>query len=158
IASTGLRIREEEKVLRVLKQDGRFLVQTAATEYKAARVVLAIGRRGTPRKLGVPGEDTSKVAYSLLDADAYHGKAICIVGGGDSGIEAANGLARPDLQNRVWMVHRSKDFGAAKPRNQKKIKKNMEDGRLGAFFEAAVEEIRPGSVVVRTKSGMQEIP
>jgi thioredoxin reductase (NADPH) len=157
IASTGLAIQEEEKVLRVVQNPGHFLVHSSKGEYRGARVVMAIGKRGSPRKLGVPGEDSSKVAYNLLDADAYSGKAICIVGGGDSGIEAANGLARPDLENRVWLVHRTEDFLRAKPRNQKKIKKSMDESRVTAFFNSAVVEIRERSLAVKTPNGVEDI-
>jgi thioredoxin reductase (NADPH) len=157
ITSTGLVIQEEEKVLRVVQNPGHFVVHSTKGEYQGACVILAIGKRGSPRKLGVPGEDSSKVAYNLLDADAYHGKAICIVGGGDSGIEASCGLARPDLENRVWLVHRAEAFAQAKPRNQKKIKKYMDDGRVKAFFNSAVIEIRERSVVVKTATGNEEI-
>ena len=157
IAKTGLVIQEEEKVLRVARNPGHFVVHSSKGEYQAARVVLAIGKRGSPRKLGVPGENSSKVAYNLLDADAYRGKAICIVGGGDSGIEAACGVGRADLQNRVWIVHRTEDFSRAKPRNQKKIKKAMDEGRVKVFFTAAATEIREHSVLVQTAAGVEEI-
>jgi len=157
IVSTGLVINEEEKVLRVVLGPSGFLVQSAKGEYQGARVVLAIGRRGSPRKLGVPGEESAKVAYNLLDADAYRGKAICVAGGGDSGIEAANGLARPDLGNRVWLVHRGEDFNRAKPRNQKKIQKHMDEGRVKPFFNAGVLEIRDRSVLVKSPAGTEEI-
>ncbi len=157
ISSTGLAIQEDEKVLKVIQNPGHFEVQSTKGSYQGARVVLAIGKRGSPRKLGVPGEDSSKVAYNLLDADAFRGHAICIVGGGDSGIEAANGLARPDLGNRVWVVHRTEDFSKAKPRNQKKIKKSMDEARVTAFFNAGVTEIRERSIVVKTSAGPQEI-
>jgi thioredoxin reductase (NADPH) len=157
IASTGLKINEEEKVLRLVQDAGRFQVKTSKGEYQTARVIISIGKRGSPRKLGVPGEDSSKVAYSLLDADAYHDKKICIVGGGDSGIEAANSLSRPDLKNRVWLVHRTDDFSRAKPRNQKKIKKSMDEHRVTVFFTSETLEIREHSVVVKTPTGNQEI-
>jgi putative YpdA family bacillithiol system oxidoreductase len=157
IASTGLTIQEEEKVLRVVQNPGHFEVHSTKGAYQGAHVVLAIGKRGSPRKLGVPGEDSPKVAYNMLDADAYRGRAICIVGGGDSGIEAACGLARPDLEARVWLVHRMEDFSRAKPRNQKKIKKAMDEGRVSAFFNSAVVEIRERSVVVQTPTGTEEI-
>jgi thioredoxin reductase/pSer/pThr/pTyr-binding forkhead associated (FHA) protein len=157
IATTKLEIQEEEKVLHVVRKPGHFLVQTTKGEYQGARVVLAIGKRGSPRKLGVPGEQTSKVAYNLLDADSYHGKAICIVGGGDSGIEAACGLGRADLGNRVWLVHRTEDFSKAKPRNQKKMKKAMDEGRVKPFFKAAVEEIGETSIKVKTADGVEVV-
>lgn len=157
VTATGLVVNEEEKVLRVVRAGDCFEVETSKGLYRGSRVVLAIGKRGSPRKLGVRGEDGSKVAYNLLDADAYRGKAICVVGGGDSGLEAACGLARPDLGCRVWLVHRTDDFGKAKPRNQKKIKKCMDEGRVGVFFNSAVAEIRERSVVVNTPTGAVEI-
>ena len=157
IQSTGLVIQEEEKVLRVVQQADSFLVQSSKGEYKGTTVVLAIGRRGSPRKLGVPGEDSTKVAYNLLEADAYRGKAICVVGGGDSGIEVAVGLARADLGNRVWLIHRGADFSKAKPRNQKRVQRTIEERRLGVFFQAAVLAIRPNSVLLRTQFGEGEI-
>jgi thioredoxin reductase (NADPH) len=157
IASTGLSVQEGEKVLRVVQKSDRFQVQSTKGEYEAARVVMAIGKRGSPRKLGAPGEDSSKVAYNLLDADAYRGTAICIVGGGDSGIEAACGLSRLDLENRVWLVHRTDAFSQAKPRNQKKIKKSMDEGRVKTFFDSSLVEIRERCVVVKTPQGDQEI-
>jgi thioredoxin reductase (NADPH) len=156
IASTGLKIQEEEKVVRVVKAVDHFEVHSSKGVYQGARVVLAIGKRGSPRRLGVPGEDLSKVAYNLLDADAYQGHSICIVGGGDSGLEAACGLARADLACKVWLVHRSGDFGPAKPRNQKKIKKCMDESRVEVFFESGVTEIREQSVVVQTPAGPVE--
>ena len=159
IQRTGLIVNEEEKVLEVTRlSDGNFGVRSTKGEYLGARVVVAVGRRGSPRKLGVPGEDSTKVAYSLLDAEAYQGKAICIVGGGDSGIEAANGLSREELKNQVFLVHRGGDFNAAKPRNQKKIKKNLDAGSITAFYNAAVIEIRIDSAIVRTEQGPVQIP
>jgi thioredoxin reductase len=157
ITSMALEIQEEEKVLRVVRDAGRFVVHSTKGKYEGARLVIAIGKRGSPRKLGVPGEDQSKVTYNLLDADAYRNQALCIVGGGDSGIEAACGLARPDLGNRVWLVHRAEDFSKAKPRNQKKIGKAMDEGRITAFFNAAVTEIREHSAFVKTPGGVEEI-
>jgi thioredoxin reductase (NADPH) len=157
IASTGLTIQEGEKVLRVVRNPSHFEVHSSKGEYQAARVVLAIGKRGSPRKLGVAGEDSSKVAYNLSDVDAYRDQAICIVGGGDSGIEGACGLARADLNNRVWLVHRTEDFGRAKPRNQKRIKKAMEEGRVKVFFNSAALAIHERSITVKTSTGTEEI-
>jgi len=156
IQATGLKIQEDEKVLHVTQAETHFVVQSSKGEYKGARVVLAVGKRGSPRKLGVPGEDSAKVAYSLQDADSYKGKSICIVGGGDSGLEAACGLGRPDLGNKVSLVHRLGDFGRAKPRNQKKIKKAMDEGRVKCYFTAAVTEIREQAVLIKTGEAIEE--
>jgi thioredoxin reductase (NADPH) len=157
IRATDLKINEDEKVLHVVQKETHFLVQSSKGEYQGTRVVLAVGKRGSPRKLGVPGEESTKVAYSLLDADAFQGKSICIVGGGDSGIEAACGLGRADLGNKISLVHRLADFGRAKPRNQKKIKKNMDEGRIKVFFTAAVTEIRDSSILIKTGETIEEV-
>jgi thioredoxin reductase len=158
IKATGLVIQEGESVLSVTLRNGLFYVETARGQYPGARVVMAIGKRGTARKLNVPGEDLSKVAYNLLDADSYRGKSICIVGGGDSSIEAAVGLARADLGNRVWLVHRGEDFGKAKARNQKKIRKAIEEKRVMVFFNSTVIEIGPAHVAIQTPQEAGAIP
>jgi len=157
IKSTGLVIHEEEKVLGLVRQPSQFVVRSTKGEYRGARVVLAIGRRGSPRRLKVPGENSTKVAYNLLDAEAYRGKSICVVGGGDSATEAANGLARPDLENRVCLVHRREDFTSAKPRNQKKIHRYIEEGHVKPYFNAEIFEICKNSVFVRSAAGTEEI-
>ncbi|MFN0243919.1 MAG: NAD(P)-binding domain-containing protein [Planctomycetota bacterium] len=96
--------------------DGTFAVHTQSGRFLARNVCLALGRRGTPRKLGVPGEDLPKVAYSLLDAQSYRGRRILVVGGGDSAVEAALGLAdQPD--NRVVLSYRRAEFSRLRARN-----------------------------------------
>ena len=157
IASTGLVIREQEAVTRVEQMPGRFAVHTTKGVHMGSRVVMAVGKRGNPRRLGVPGEDSTKVAYDLSDADSYKGKNICIVGAGDSAIETARGLTRTDLQNRVWLVNRGIDFNHARPRNQAKIHKSIEDGRLSVLFQTTVHRIEERSVVVRTAVQYEEI-
>src|SRR6185295_4558054 len=90
----GLKVRTRERVEEVRRdRAGRFVVKTGKGEFRAQAVVMAIGRRGSPRKLGVPGEELPHVMYSLLDAEAYTGRRILVVGGGDSAVEAAMGLA-----------------------------------------------------------------
>lgn len=157
IATTGLKVSEEEKVLQVARHLDLFAVRTSKGEYTAARVVLAIGKRGSPRKLGVPGEDSAKVAYNLSDVDSYRGHAICVVGGGDSAIEVANGLARANLANRVCLVHRGPDFNRAKPRNQRKLENSLQDERLTLYLGSSVLEIRERSIVVQTPRGAGEL-
>jgi thioredoxin reductase len=84
-------------------------------------VILALGRRGTPRKLGVPGEELSKVMYQVRDAEEYRGKQILFVGGGDSAVEAAMGLAH-QKGNKVTLVYRQAEFSRIKERNAQRIR------------------------------------
>lgn len=72
-----------------------FDVRTNVAAYRAQRVVLATGLRGKPRTLGVPGENLPKVQALLEDPDHHRGQTVCVVGGGDSALEAAIALAAP---------------------------------------------------------------
>src|SRR5690606_29606880 len=114
VARTGLVVSDGERVDAVDRQpDGTFVVKTSRREVRACRVVLTVGRRGTPRTLGVPGEEREKVAYRLLDPERYQHQLILVVGGGDSAIEAAVALAEQP-GNRVWLSYRGDAFARVK--------------------------------------------
>ncbi len=117
-------------------------------------VVLALGRRGTPRKLNVPGEDLPKVIYQLVDAQSYRGKHILVVGGGDSAVEAAVGLARqPD--NTVSLSYRKPRFFRIKKKNEEAVTDAVRGGRITAYFNSEVREIRPGAVVLNLETPIE---
>jgi len=153
VRKTGLEVRTQESVTAVDREPaGSFLVTTARTTYRARHVVLAIGRRGVPRKLGVPGEDLPKVIYSLLEPEAYRGDRVLVVGGGDSAVEAALALSEePDT--RVRMSYRREAFSRIKPRNHDRITAAIEDRRLEMLWKSEVTEIAPTAVAVRTADG-----
>ena len=109
VADTGLRIAFEERVDSVSRESGLFVVTTNKSEYRAKTVLLAIGRRGTPRMLGVPGEDSSKVVYRLVDPQQYGGQHVLVVGGGDSALEAAASIA-DEPGSTVNLSYRGKAF------------------------------------------------
>ncbi|MBK9386387.1 MAG: NAD(P)-binding domain-containing protein [Planctomycetes bacterium] len=104
--------------------DEQQVVVTSAGTVRARHVCLALGRRGTPRKLGVPGEDLPKVAYSLLDAESYTGRAVLVVGGGDSAVEAALALAEQP-GNRVVLSYRKSEFSRLKSRNERRLRDSL---------------------------------
>jgi hypothetical protein len=120
----------------------------------ARAVVLALGRRGTPRRLGVPGEDLQKVAYSLLDAHGYQGRRILVVGGGDSAVEAALGLAEQP-GNEVVISYRKEAFFRLKSRNEARVAQAIAAGELHPLFGSRVVEIRPDLVVLERADGTQ---
>lgn len=130
--------------------DGSYLVQTNGGDIAATHVVLALGRRGTPRKLGVPGEDLPKVAYHLIDAQSYQDRSILVVGGGDSAIEAALALAEQP-GNQVSISYRQAAFSRLKPKNERSIAKAIEDGRIQGIFQSQAKAIAPGEVVLEVK-------
>jgi thioredoxin reductase (NADPH) len=155
---TDLKVRTHEKVDGVARgQDGLFTVTTPKGQYRARAVVLALGRRGTPRKLGVKGEELPKVMYSLIEADAYTGARILVVGGGDSAVEAAVGLAY-QKGNRVTLSYRKEAFSRIKERNAQKIQEAIRKGSVRAIFNSNPVEIRERSIVLEVSGKSEEIP
>ncbi len=134
------------------RADGTFDVRTSRGSFHARNVCLALGRRGSPRKLGVPGEELSKVAYSLLDASSYRHRRILVVGGGDSAIEAALGLAEQE-GNQVTLSYRKDAFFRVKPRNEARFDLALREGRVQARFGSEVRAIDPERVQLRVDSG-----
>jgi putative YpdA family bacillithiol system oxidoreductase len=152
------RVRTGEKVEDIRKgEDGVFTVISAAGQYRSKAVILALGRTGTPRKLGVPGEELPKVMYRLIEADHYVNKNILVVGGGDSAIEAAMGLA---LQrgNKVTLSYRKDSFTRIKDRNAMRIGECVRSGAVNVIFNSIPTEIREESVVLEIDGQPQEIP
>lgn len=132
--------------------EGVFTVKTREREFRARHVCLALGRRGTPRKLGVPGEELPKVAYSLLDAQSYQGRRILVVGGGDSAIEAALGLAgQPG--NEVTLSYRKDGFFRIRSKNEQRLERCIADGRIQPLFRSEVVAIHPDSVDLEVRNG-----
>ena len=132
-------INEQEKVIEVIKQDNLFIVKTDHDHYTANGVLLAIGRRGSPRKLGVPGEERENVYYRLLEPELIHDKDILIVGGGDSAVESAMLLA--DEKNCVTLSYRSESFSRLKPKNLERVNDYIKKKKIKTLFNSNVKEI-----------------
>jgi thioredoxin reductase (NADPH) len=124
---------------------------------RARAVVLALGRRGTPRKLGVPGEELPKVMYQLTDAESYQGQRLLVVGGGDSAVEAAIGLAR-QRGNRVTLSYRREKLVRIKRKNEERIARLLASRRIEGAFSTDVAAIGPGVVRLRGEGGERELP
>jgi len=137
------------RIVKAVKREGNgFLVETNAEPYRARRVVLAIGRRGIPRKLGVPGEEGSHVQYALAEPESFQGDRILVVGGGDSAVEAAVALAEQP-KNEVRLSYRKDRFGRIKPGNRDKIGHALDQGLLEVHWETTVSKIEPDQVWLR---------
>ena len=155
---TDLNIHTVEGVEAVRKDaDGLFRIRTSLQEYVSHAVVLAMGRAGTPRKLGVKGEEMPHVLYRLIEADAYTGKNILIVGGGDSAVEAAMGLAH-QADNKVTLSYRKGEFSRLKDRNAKRIEEHMQSGKVEVLFNSIPVEFREGRVSIEVGGEIREIP
>jgi thioredoxin reductase (NADPH) len=138
--ATGLSINYQERVEKIVADGEGYRIETARNHYKARTVLLAIGRRGTPRKLGVPGEDLAKVCYRLIDPEQYRGQHVLVVGGGDSALEAATSIAE-QAGTRVSLSYRSEAFSRAKEKNRNKVEQAVSEGRLSVLFKSNVTEI-----------------
>jgi thioredoxin reductase (NADPH) len=137
--------------------DGIFTVTTGTGSYRARSVILAIGKGGSPRKLGAKGEELPKVMYRLIEADHYVNKRILVVGGGDSAVEAAMGLAH-QVGNQVTLSYRKGTFSRIKERNSQRIQECIRKGKLKVVFNSSPVEFKQESVVLEVGGNSQVIP
>ncbi|HEX7571495.1 MAG TPA: NAD(P)-binding domain-containing protein, partial [Bacteroidota bacterium] len=157
LTKTQLKVNTGEKALDIRTSEGHFLVTTPAGEYAAHHVVLGLGRRGTPRKLGVPGEELGKVTYRLIDAETYRNCDVLVVGGGDSAVEAAVGLALHGT-NRVTLSYRKSEFTRLKDRNAKHLDEYRRRNALNVLLNSSVKGIREKEVEIETDGGIRVVP
>ena len=152
------KLRQGEKVEDIKKgEDGIFTVTTPKGQYRAQSMVLALGKSGSPRKLGVKGEELQKVMYRLIEADHYINKKILVVGGGDSAIEAAMGLGH-QVGNQVTLSYRKEAFTRIKERNAQRIQESVRKAKVKVIFNSAPVEFKENSVILEVDGKNQEIP
>ena len=144
---TKIKINYNEGVIDIKAADKGFIVSSAKQKYHTQTILLGIGRRGSPRKLNVPGENLPKVVYRLLDAEVYKGKHVLVVGGGDSALEAALAVVQQP-GTKVILSYRSEAFSRVKEKNRKLIEAASTAKRVRILFNSTVKEIDQESVHV----------
>ena len=135
-----MKIEFGQRVEKVTAIENGFIVKTDRTEYSTRAVLMAIGRRGTPRKLGVPGEELPKVVYRLIDPEQYRGRHVLVVGGGDSAIEAAVAIAAEEGSS-VTLSYRGEAFGRVKQKNRERLADAEGTGSLKVMLGSKVSRI-----------------
>jgi len=156
VERTGLKIGFRECMEGIDPEGDGFVVRTNRGQHRTRSVLLALGRRGTPRKLEVPGEESPKVVYRLIDPAQYAGQAVLVVGGGDSALEAAIALAeQPGTE--VTLSYRSEAFSRVKQKNRTMLEELQRSGRVRVELESTVRAIDATSVELQTKSGLQKL-
>jgi thioredoxin reductase (NADPH) len=157
LSKNNIKINDQEKVDGITRTKEYFEVVTSKSSYSSNHILLAIGRRGSPRKLGVPGEIKEKVYYRLLEPELIHNQKILIVGGGDSAIESA--LMLNDEANEVTISYRAESFSRLKPKNFEKINESLKNGAIKVQFNSNVIEIHDEKVILSVDSNhIIEIP
>ena len=153
---TGLEIRYGERVDDIARTAKGLIVRTPRGEYATRSVLLAIGRRGSPRKLAVPGEGLPKVVYRLIDPEQYAGRSVLVVGGGDSALEAAASLTEAGSSS-VALSYRGEAFDRAKPGNRQRVQSAERAGALKVLLRSNVQRIEGGSVVMERDGATFEL-
>jgi thioredoxin reductase/ferredoxin len=147
VARFNIPISFGERMEKIEAVEGGFIVRTPRSEYRTRSLLLCIGRRGTPRKLGVAGEDQPKVVYRLIDPEQYRGRKVLVVGGGDSAIEAALAIAeQPDTQ--VVLSYRGDAFGRVKPKSRERLVEAERAGNLEVWLGSKVTRVEPLRVTI----------
>ncbi|HEX6052265.1 MAG TPA: NAD(P)-binding domain-containing protein [Gemmatimonadaceae bacterium] len=148
VKRAGLRVITSQRVENVERAGDTFVVRVVGgAAYRGGCVVLAMGRRGTPRRLGVPGEESSRVVYDIAEMSDFAGRRVLVVGGGDSAIESVIGLAN-QKGTTVTLSYRGESFDRVKPRNLEKLKAAQASGRVAVVLRSQVREIRDDVVVL----------
>jgi thioredoxin reductase len=137
-------IEEGTRLVQVERDTSGFVARTDRGDIRAGRVILALGRRGTPRTLDVPGEATAKVAYRLIEPQLQDGRRALVVGGGSAAVEAALALAeRPGTT--VTLCHRREQFSARASLIERLLEAER-TRRLEVLRNARVTAIEPEQV------------
>lgn len=154
---TDVNIRYKEKMDNIQPTDGGFILTTSKEQYTTKSILLCIGRRGTPRKLGVPGEEGSpKVVYLLRDPELYRGQKVLVIGGGNSALEAAVSLSE-EPGTEVILSYRGGGFSSANRKNRDKLQAAESKGRIQVMMKSVAKEIKPSTVVMEHDGKMIEI-
>jgi thioredoxin reductase (NADPH) len=156
VKKTGLKINLSERMETITRNGNGFAVKTSRGSYNTKAVLLAIGRRGTPRKLEVPGEELPKVVYRLIDPEQYRRKHVLVVGGGDSALEAALAIANQP-GTTVTLSYRGDAFGRVKEKNRLQLLEAEKKGRVKVLLQSRVKEIEPNKVTLDHAGKMVEV-
>ncbi|HEX7344798.1 MAG TPA: NAD(P)-binding domain-containing protein [bacterium] len=146
-AKTGLTVLAKNKVEDITRDNGHFRLRAKQGQYFARRVLLAIGRRGSPRKLGVPGEMSPKVAYRVIEPEKYAGLNILVVGGGDSAVEAALALSEQP-RTTVHLSYRQDKIFRIKPGNRQRLDMAVSTRRIVPILPSEVIRIEPDTAIL----------
>jgi thioredoxin reductase/NAD-dependent dihydropyrimidine dehydrogenase PreA subunit len=154
-AKTGLPVVTGEAVEALIPgDDGRWTVRSSSgTTRRAANVLLALGRRGAPRKLGVPGEELPKVVYRVIEPEVFAGQHVLVVGGGNAAAENAIALAEQGGCRSVALSYRRPELARLRAEVRQRLETLLSAGRVVARLPSEVETIATRAVTLRQPAG-----
>jgi thioredoxin reductase (NADPH) len=157
VSQTGLKVAFQERMTDIEQKDGGFVVKTDGNHtYTARNVLLTMGRRGTPRRLDVPGEDSAKVVYRLVDPAQYRNKKVLVVGGGNSALEAAVSISQ-EPGTKVTLSYRGESFNRVTKVNRQQVEQQQRANRLRVLLNSSVALIEPYAVTLEVEGKRQRI-
>jgi thioredoxin reductase len=157
LTNTGVQVQTQERVESICREGSWLEVTSNKRTYRTKNIVLALGKRGSPRRLGIPGEDLSKVTYRLIEADSYEDKDVLVVGGGDSAVEASLALSKAS-RNRVTLSYRGDRFHRARERNCRMLEEAEKQGKVRIVRNSNLTRILPHGVQLSAEGRTYEIP
>ncbi|MFH1607693.1 MAG: NAD(P)/FAD-dependent oxidoreductase [archaeon] len=149
-----LKIKTNQEVLEIQKQEIGFTIKTSEDTYESENVIIAIGKQAKPNKLGVEGEDLKKVFYNLKDPEDFNNKNIMIVGGGDSAIDAALRLSK---KNKIIISYRKPNFFRLNEDNSANINQKKQEGIIETIFNSNLKEIKEDKIILEVNNQEREI-
>lgn len=156
IRKTNLKVHTNTRVDAIDPAYSGFEVATTKGQFRTNKILLALGRRGTPRKLDVPGEELPKVVYRLVDPEQYIGQKVLVVGGGDSALEAANSIAKQP-GTKVTLSYRGKAFTRAKKGNRDRLTTLQGRSQIDVRMESQIKQISAKNVTIEGPDGVKEL-
>ncbi len=156
VKKTNLKINFSERMESIAKNGNGFVVKTSRNAYQTKTILLSIGRRGTPRKLEVPGEELPKVVYRLIDPEQYRHQHVLVVGGGDSALEAALAIGEQP-GTTVTLSYRGEAFGRVKEKNRQRLQEAEKQARVKVLLQSSVKKIETDKVVLDHVSKLIQI-
>ena len=157
-ADAGIEVQSNVKLEDVeCRHDGTFSAMTSSGRIHCRYCLLGLGRRGTPRRLGVPGEESERVLYQLIDAADYAQQNLLVVGGGDSAIEAAMALATQP-GNKVVLSYRRHAFFRIKQKNRERLESMVGEGRISVLYNSEVQRIGTSESILSIQTEEQRVP
>jgi putative YpdA family bacillithiol system oxidoreductase len=153
-----LKIQEKTKFEKLKRENNIFQVETNRGVISAKKVILALGVRGSPRKLGIKNEDMPKVTYNLLDPEQYQKQFVCVVGGGNAAAEAAQYLAKPQYGNKTLLIVRGSSMNKANEENVNLVNDLAKQGRIVIWYNSAIKEIQKDHIIVEKDGATTSVP